>query len=66
VLVTVTDFEKEPPSLTMPKLKLLGLIDNVWVAEIPVPDTAIIEGDKGALLITDTAPLVAPVAVGRN
>ena len=66
MLVTVTDFETEPPSVTVPKLKFVGLIDNVWVAEIPVPDTAIIDGDEGALLITDTAPLVAPVAVGRN
>src|ERR1700704_229247 len=39
VLVTVTDFEKEPPSVTVPKLKFVGLIDNVCVAEIPVPDT---------------------------
>ena len=66
MLVIVTDLELDPPSLTLPKLRFVELMDNVCVEETPVPDRAIVVGDDGASLITVTAPLTAPADVGRN
>jgi hypothetical protein len=48
--------------MTLPKLKLVGLIVNP--ACTPVPDNAIVAGDPVALLVTVTLPLVLPLVVG--
>jgi hypothetical protein len=56
----------EPPSLTLPKLKLLVLNESVCVDAIPAPLRAIALGEFGALLIIDALPETEPAEVGEN
>lgn len=64
VLVTVKLCVAELPSFTLPKLRLLGLTLMLCVEATPVPLSATAAGEFGALLITDTLPLVLPAEVG--
>ena len=54
------------PTLTLPKLKLVVLSPNSFVAATPVPLSAIAIGEFGALLVRVTEPLTVPAAVGAN
>ena len=50
------------PSVTVPKLTLVGLAEICgWV---PVPLRAILRGEFGELLVTEIWPVTAPAAVG--
>ena len=52
------------PVVTLPKLKLVGVIPKVRVAAIPVPLRLTEVGEVGALLTMDRLPEAAPVELG--
>lgn len=53
------------PTTTLPKLRLVG--DTAKVPEaVPVPESAIFNGEFEAFETTDKLPLVAPALVGVN
>ena len=52
------------PVLTLPKATLVGVIVATGAVATPVPLTAILRA--AALLVTETAPLIVPAAVGLN
>ena len=52
--------------VTLPKLKLAGLIPRVKVAAIPVPLRPTEVGEVGALLTMEMLPETAPTEVGRK
>ena len=56
----------EVPVFTFPKLKLLELKLRVSVAATPVPVSAKVAGEPGALLVMVRLPLALPVDVGEN
>lgn len=64
VLVTVTDWLAELPTLTFPKLKEVGPTPSVVVLATPDPLTATVAGEFGALLATLMLPLVLPALCG--
>ena len=66
LLVSVTLFELEFPTLTFPNGRLVGFADSAIVAATPVPLKLILAGEFGALLVTVTVPFKGPVAVGAN
>ncbi len=51
------------PTVTLPKLRLVGDTDN-WPAAVPVPESAILSGEFDAFDTTDRFPLAAPAPVG--
>ena len=57
---------EEVPVVTLPKLRLVGLMPSVRVAAIPVPERAADVGEVGALLVIETLPEARPAEVGRN
>ena len=63
VMVTVCEAEVVPV-VTLPKLKLGGLMLRVRVAAIPVPVSPTAVGELAALLTLETLPDTAPTAVG--
>ena len=67
VFVMVTFCEAEDvPVVTLPKLRLVGLMSRVRVAAIPVPLRPTEVGEVGALLTIEMLPDVAPTEVGRK
>ena len=66
LLVSVTGNPLLPPTFTLPKLRLVGLAPSRNVAATPVPLRAIVRGEPGALLTSDTEPVTLPAAVGVN
>jgi hypothetical protein len=64
--VSVTVLTLELPALMLPKLKLVGLAESVTVAATPVPLTATVVGELGALLAIPTLPVILPAVVGAN
>ena len=54
------------PVFTVPKFKLDGFVDSVRLAATPVPLKATALGELGALLTSETLPLVAPADCGAN
>jgi hypothetical protein len=52
--------------VTLPKLRLIGLILSVNVAAIPDPLRATEVGEVGALLTMVTPPVTAPTDAGAN
>src|SRR5271163_4762344 len=67
VFVMVTVCEAEVVFVvTLPKLRLVGLIPSVKVAAIPVPVRLTGVGEVGALLTMEMLPEAAPTVVGRN
>jgi hypothetical protein len=66
VFVIVILSEDELPVLTLPKLRLVGLTEMVFVAAAPVPLSAIANGDPGALLLRLSVPVTLPLAVGAK
>src|SRR2546422_6533047 len=66
LLVSVTGNPLLPPTFTLPKLRLVGLAPSKNVAATPVPLRAMVRGEPGALLTSDTEPVTLPAAVGVN
>jgi len=64
VLLTVNACDLVSPSITLPKLKLLGTIESPGCA--PVPVTAICSGEFAALLTTVIDPVTNAAVVGAN
>lgn len=56
----------EVPVVTLPKLRLVGLMPRVNVAAIPVPLRPTEVGEVGALLTIETLPDAEPTTVGRK
>ena len=52
------------PAFTLPKFKLAGESDIVLVAAVPVPLSATVAGEFGALLTMESNPLAVPVVCG--
>jgi len=52
------------PTTTLPKLTLVGVMESCgWT---PVALSAMVVGEFGALLTSDTLPVTLPAAVGAN
>jgi hypothetical protein len=66
VFVSVSVCVDEVPVFTLPKLTLFELKLRVSVAATPVPVSATVAGDPGALLVMVRLPLALPVDVGEN
>src|SRR6266478_943787 len=66
LLVSVAPSELLPPTLTVPKPRLVGLMPRVKVAAIPVPFRPTEVGEPGALLTIERLPDTAPAVVGRK
>jgi hypothetical protein len=66
VFVIVSVCVDEVPVLTFPKLKLFELRLRVSVAATPVPVSATVAGDPGALLVMVRLPLALAADVGEN
>ena len=66
VFVIVRFWFAELPAFTFPKLKEAGETDNVDVAAVPVPVTAMPAGEFGAFDTTLIVPLVLPEVCGAN
>jgi len=64
--VIVSVFVEEVPVFTFPKAKVVALKDSVCVIAMPVPVSATVEGDVGALLAMLTDPAKLPAVVGAN
>jgi hypothetical protein len=60
VFVRVTPSEVAVPSLTFPKLRLVGFTASSELAATPVPPKAIVSGELGALLTSVTDPDTLP------
>ena len=52
------------PAFTLPKFKLAGESDMVLAAAVPVPLSATVAGEFGALLTMESNPLAVPAASG--
>jgi hypothetical protein len=67
VFVNVIFCEALLPAATLPKLRLVGFAVNCPAgAVVPVPLSAMVNGDPVASLATKTLPLAFPAAVGAN
>jgi hypothetical protein len=66
LFVSVTPSELLAFTLTLPKLRLVGLAPRTIVEVVAVPDSGIVMGDPGALLEIEIAPLSVPAEVGAN
>src|SRR5271168_1930491 len=65
VLVTVSDRVCLLPTVTVPKLKVVGL-DASEPAAAPVPDSGMVNVGFDAVEVMVIVPLTAPAAVGAN
>ena len=66
LLVRVTFFELVAPALTLPNAKLVGFADRITVPATPVPLSATVEGEVGALLAIVMVPGRLPAVVGAK
>ena len=66
VLVTITVCVADDPAFTLPNATLVVLNVSVWEAATPVPLSATLAGELGALLTTDREPLTVPADAGEN
>ncbi len=62
--VRVIDCDPLLPTATLPKLTLVGLAVSCPCR--PVPPSAMVAGDPGALLLTEMVPEVLPANAGAN
>ena len=66
VFVIVTPWVAEDvPVVTLPKLRLVGLMVKVRVAAIPAPLRLTEVGEVGALLTIEMPPVAGPTDAGR-
>jgi hypothetical protein len=54
------------PTVTFPKLMLVGLAVSWVVVVVPVPESDTVVGEVGALLVTTMLPVALPAVVGAN
>jgi hypothetical protein len=66
LFVSVTLNELVLPTFTFPKFKLVGFAPTRKVGATPVPLRAMVVGEVGALLTSETEPLTLPAEVGRK
>jgi hypothetical protein len=66
LFVKVTLLELVAPALTLPKTKLVGFADRITVPEEPVPLSATVAGEPGALLEIVMLPGRLPTVVGAK
>jgi hypothetical protein len=66
VLVSVAVWLLLPPTFTFPKFKLVGLAISTIVAATPLPLSAIVVGELGALLTSEMLPETLPAAAGAK
>ena len=66
VLVRATVLLLLLPTLTFPKLTLVGLAPSCTLTAAPVPPSGITVGEVGALLTKARLPVALPVAVGAK
>jgi hypothetical protein len=66
VFVIVSVCVAEDPVFTLPNAKLVALKDNVCITATPVPVSATVDGEAGALLVILTEPAKLPAVVGAN
>jgi len=66
LLVSVTLLELVVPALTFPKARLVGFAVSITVPAVPVPLSAIVEGELGALLVIVIVPDKLPAVVGAK
>jgi hypothetical protein len=66
VFVIVSVFVEDVPVFTFPNAKLVPLKESVWATATPVPVSATVEGEAGALLAMLTLPAKLPTVVGAN
>src|SRR5258708_2478208 len=66
VLVSVTLCAALLPTVTSPKLRLVGLALSCKVAATPVPLSGMFAGEPGALLTSETPPVTPPGFTGEN
>jgi len=67
VLVRVTVCASVFPTVTLPKVSLVGLSDNCPVAEaVPTPVSEMLALALDALLITESVALKVPTVLGEN
>lgn len=66
VLVRVTVCEALLPTFTLLNDTEDGLIESCGCVAVPEPLRAIVSGEPGALLVTETVPVALPLAVGAN
>jgi hypothetical protein len=66
VLVNVTVWLLLLPTVTFPKLNLVGLVESCIVAGTPVPLSAMLVGELGALLMSETMPVTPPATAGAK
>lgn len=66
VFVIVSVFVEEVPVFTLPKARLVALKDSVCDTAAPVPVSATVEGETGALLAMLTDPARLPAVVGAK
>jgi len=66
LFVSVTACVLVVPTNRLLKLKLVGLAVNWNVAATPVPLRAMVAGEFGALLTSETLPVKLPVAAGAK
>jgi len=65
LLVTVSDSDGSDPTVTLPKLRLVGF-DAKSPGDTPVPDNAMVSVGLEAFEVIVTVPLALPVEVGAN
>jgi len=66
LFVSVTLFELVVPALTLPKARLVGFAESATVPATPVPLSATVDGDPGALLEIVMVPGRLPAVVGAK
>ena len=66
LLVSVTLLELVVPALTLPKARLVGFADSNTVPAVPLPLSATVRGDPGALLAIVIVPGKLPTVVGAK
>ena len=66
LLVSVTLLELVVPALTLPKARLVGFADSDTVPAVPLPLSATVRGEPGALLVIVIVPGKLPTVVGAK
>jgi hypothetical protein len=66
LFVRVTSNVIALPMLTLPKLRVVGLATSIWVTATPFPLRAIVSGEFGASLASETDPESLPVEPGEK
>jgi hypothetical protein len=66
LFVSVTVCDVLVPSVTFPKLTVVGLAPSNFVAATPVPLSGIVNGELDPLLVREMDPLTLPAEVGAN